>query len=277
MSHHQMAAFFSGTDTSTLQSEGNDTNCFVSLIVNTAGTYCAAITRKVKAKRTVTVIDNDVSYEFFGEGSKNLNQGNSTTQEAETEEIQYFMLEVERHEVDNHLAFLDQRFNEIEERKKAEKTPIISNSTSKDDSIIPWLNHMKSANVEEQYLFDDQTMKEMSPGYVPDHNLIHTAVCKMITGSLILNVEKFDLRQWITRYMDKMYKKIFTDETHFKEWVEFIVSFYVFHFQDISTPMDLEDDLYYGAVATAMVAELTPYAKYPNIKAYIDELETLIV
>lgn len=47
-SHDQMATFFSGTDLSTLQDEGTDMHHFVSLIVNNAGEYCAAITCQVE-------------------------------------------------------------------------------------------------------------------------------------------------------------------------------------------------------------------------------------
>lgn len=47
-SHNNMSTFFSETDTATLKEEGRDRNNFVSLIVNNAGTYTAAITRRVK-------------------------------------------------------------------------------------------------------------------------------------------------------------------------------------------------------------------------------------
>lgn len=46
-SHNKMATFFSGTDQSTLSSEGADRNHFLSLIVNNEGTYTAKITRKI--------------------------------------------------------------------------------------------------------------------------------------------------------------------------------------------------------------------------------------
>lgn len=45
-SHHNMEAFFSGTDLNTLLTEGSDMNNFVSLIVNNAEKYKAAITRR---------------------------------------------------------------------------------------------------------------------------------------------------------------------------------------------------------------------------------------
>ena len=61
-SHNNMSTFFSGTDTATLKEEGMDRNHFVSLIVNNEGTYTAAITRKVKATKTIT---ENFSYPTF--------------------------------------------------------------------------------------------------------------------------------------------------------------------------------------------------------------------
>lgn len=289
-SHHQMAAFFSGTDISTLQTEGNDTNCFVSLIVNTAGTYCAAITRKVKAKRTVTINNNEVSYEFFGEGKKSIDQGIvSDTKEITSEEIQYFMLDVERHEISNHLDFLDQRFEEIKAKKN---TRVSVNSIYKDLTYKnpfdkapytqnDWITNLKKANPEEQYLFDNKTMKELETDteYHPDSKMIHAAVCRMVTTSLTINAEKFDMKQWIKRHMNNVYKKVFTDDEQFQEWLDFIVPFCVYHFIDFSAPVGVNNDEYYSIIASAMIEELTPFNTFdlPYIQHYITELETLLI
>lgn len=67
-SHHMMKTTPSGTDIQTLREEGNERNCFVSLIVNNEGTYYAAITRKVQTKSEVTIKNLGKSYEFFGDG-----------------------------------------------------------------------------------------------------------------------------------------------------------------------------------------------------------------
>lgn len=57
-SHHTMGAFFSGTDTTTLEKEGKTMPNFVSLVVDTAGTYVAAITSRnvynIKGKYYIT-------------------------------------------------------------------------------------------------------------------------------------------------------------------------------------------------------------------------------
>lgn len=52
-SHNNFSTFFSGTDTETLKSEGALTNHFLSLIVNDAGIYSAAITKKFKYTGTI--------------------------------------------------------------------------------------------------------------------------------------------------------------------------------------------------------------------------------
>lgn len=66
-SHNKLNTFFSATDLDTLASEGQDTNNFVSLIVNNKGEYTAAITRKIKIKEH----KKDISYTLFG---KQVNQ-----------------------------------------------------------------------------------------------------------------------------------------------------------------------------------------------------------
>lgn len=118
-SHHTMGAFFSSQDNLMLQQEGNDTNCFVSLVVDTRGQYVARITRKVQSKSEVTVKNLGTSYEFFGEGSKEItHNGKEITKEVDKEVIEYFDLAVERHEVSNSLDYLDTRFDEIQKGRK---------------------------------------------------------------------------------------------------------------------------------------------------------------
>ena len=68
-----MGAFFSGTDLETLRTEGEDTNCFVSLIVDTKGTYVAAITRKGSCKKTITTVSSG----SFGTGRKRMEMSRS--------------------------------------------------------------------------------------------------------------------------------------------------------------------------------------------------------
>lgn len=310
-SHHTMGAFFSGTDTGTLREEGNDTNCFVSLIVDTKGTYQAAITRKIQIKKEVITKDLGSSYEFFGEGSVNCSIGDSSisTQTIDKEVIQYFMLNVEIEPVDNPLAYLDTRFEEIEayKKRKSATTPVVrqqpvvspkwnqdgslnnevSGGTpiSEDTEFREWLHRKdnkqseKPAEPQQQALFDEETMKELeAPSWTPNPELIHQAVARMLMCSLALSTKKIDLKQWVVRHMENVYSTIFPDVggqfDPFNAWVDFSTEFFVEYFDDDSTPWDSMDvDTFNQTVAGAMIEELYMYADInPFIQSYIDSL-----
>jgi hypothetical protein len=299
MSHKQMSCFFSGTDTATLQSEGDDTNCFVSLIVNNAGTYCAAITRKKTLSIESTVKKFASSYEFFGEGEvKESGNPVETTEKTEETSIEYFMLDVEREIADNPFTFLDKRFEEIENLKKSEiKSQFLSNTSNnsreeeRDEDFYSWIhsNRNKSAEIneafyplpkeqcKEQNLFDDDTMKEMevsAEDWEPDPDLIHHLVCQMVTCSLIVNKD-IDLKQWIVRHMNKKYTEIFGNVAiSFDNWKEFIVEFLLDRYDDPEVPAELYNDydMYLGKVASAMYRQLYNYPENPFIEQYKEVL-----
>lgn len=307
-SHHSMGAFFSGTDLATLKSEGLDTNCFVSLIVDTRGTYAAAVTRKIQKKSEVTVKYLGQSYEFFGDGEIPIsNDGTETTQVVDETVIEYFELDVERHAVTNPLDYLDRRFEEIEkhkkeaeEAKKKARTPAYSDYTPY--YISSTADRAKTKGYKEQTFWDDKWWDEFKPKagsdfdldtpaadtlkkssvYTPDSALIHKAVCHMITCSLVLNVEKFDLKQWIKKHMVKMYAKMFPDRDDlvcqpFDMWKDFIVEYTLSTFTDPAAP-PIGDDEYTTAVAEAMIEELTPYvADNIYVSGYIEMLEQYII
>jgi len=236
-SHHTMGAFFSGQDLKTLWSEGNDTNCFISLIVDTKGTYQAAITRKVKTKQKVTTINLGDSYEFFGEGEKQLNLGGEVTEvTTDNTTIEYFILDVRREVVDNPYDFLDKRFEEIEAQKKQELDK-----------------------------------------FPPDAEQIHHLICQMITCSFIVNKD-LDLKQWVTRHMNKKYEEIFPDSDNFDEWKEFVVEFCINRHVEANPPEGLYNDweLYQSKIAKAMKAELYQYSENPFIQEYIEVLNRYI-
>lgn len=91
-SHNNMATFFSGTDTGTLSQEGEDMAHFVSLIVNNAGTYSAAVTRRYKAKQQVK---EEFTYPTWKEGEiKGTDEF-----EAEEEYLEWFPLEIQKETV----------------------------------------------------------------------------------------------------------------------------------------------------------------------------------
>lgn len=303
-SHHQMSTQPSGTDLNTLKEEGNERNCFVSLIVNNAGKYYAAITRKVQTKSEVTVKKLGTSYEFFGDGSKELeHKDETTTKVIEKEVIEYFDLEVERHEVPNTLEYLDARFDEIAKKKTIErKNNWDSSNIAPTGHFFDWM-HSKPVP-KEQNLFGDTPYREVpekpykddhmlnpsiTDDWQPDPKKIHAAVVHMITCNLIINPEKFDLKQWVTKHMKNVYIKVFGEYSiyecehntcgAFSEWRDFIIQHTLDYFDTSNVPDAIFDDgIFQSRIAQAMSNEIMEFIDVnPYIEAYNEALILNIV
>lgn len=300
-SHHKMSTQPSGTDLNTLKEEGNERNCFVSLIVNNAGKYYAAITRKIQTKSEVTVKKLGTSYEFFGDGSKELeHKDETTTKVIENEIIEYFDLEVEKHEVSNSLAYLDDRFDEIME-KKATEGKKNQFTVAHTDNFLDWM-HSKPVP-KEQDLFDDISDKEpqkissikddhmfnqtITNDWWPEPKKIHAAVVYMITCNLIINPEKFDLKQWITKHMKNVYIKTFGESSVYEcehnacgafcEWRDFIIQHTLDYFDTTDVPFD-DANLFQSRIAQSINDELSEYIDVnPFIASYMEALELYII
>lgn len=289
-SHHGMSTNFSGTDMSTLQTEGNDTNCFVSLIVNNEGTYSAKITRKVQSKSEITIKNLGTSYEFFGDGSKEVKKKDTETKKViDKEVIEYFDLKVERHEVHNSLSYLDERFNEIEKQKaQSRRTSAIPRKHWADDDRS-FFDVLHQRNNEEPNLFgkeedskkpftknlitreEDEIYDDALDDWEPDADKVHAAVVHLVTCSLILDPSRFDMRQWTSRHMINMYKKIFgeycEDEVMteslgaFSEWRDFIVQHTLDYFDYGESKVRIMDnlDIAQSKLAQAIIDELSEY------------------
>lgn len=293
-SHNQMQAFFSGQDQATLKEEGNDRNCFVSLIVNNAGTYCAAVTRKLQLTKKVTIQTSGISYEFFGEGKKALTGSTSPVENTSEETvIQYFMLDVIVEKVENTLAYLDDRFDEIEARKKevnqinktiAHQLPCSTyyNKEEEDDKeFYSWIhserNKQDKPDAKEPTLFDEDTMDEMVDfsKWQPDPTVIHYLCCQLLTCSLIVSKD-IDLKQWVVKHMKKKYDEIFEgDEEEFDRWADSMIEFIVYHYGYADVPPELTEDfdIYIARVSGAIIRELESYPVNDYIETYIHYLK----
>ena len=284
-SHHSLGAFFSGQDTHTLQTEGNDTNCFVSLVVDTKGTYVAAITRKLQLTKKVTIQTSGVSYEFFGEGKKVIANGVPSEETTSVEEvIQYFMLDVEREVVDNPLEYLDYRFNEIERKKEAAKPiPVSIKSETpidQDEEFFTWLrSNKKKEEPKQATLFDDETMDGLidTSKWQPDPTIIHQLAAIMITGALF-TAPDLSLAKWISMFMVQRYDETFEDFDEFDRWADSMVEFIVNHYNDPDTPAEVYDDFdtYMAKIAEALVDELKTYPSNKYIEHYKELLSNRI-
>ena len=277
-------AFFSGQDTKTLQSEGNDTNCFVSLIVDTKGTYQAAITRKLKSKVETIRKDLGSSYEFFGEGPITSSLNGEEKNESESAVIEYFMLDVQIEPVNNPLSYLDMRFEEIEAQKKVVQPTLPTTSSGYKIPSVTWNSegglekYWEQKDVEteekwpkEQYLFSEDEMGEIK--WNPDPTIIHRMLCQMVTSSLIIN-ENLDLKQWIVRHMEKLYNNIFDGPDDFAYWADNLIEFVVQHYRDDAIPGELleNEDFLYAKVSEALLNELGEYPTNTYIDILTEEL-----
>lgn len=114
-SHQSFSTFFSGTDTATLQSEGKHRNHFLSLIINNAGVYTAAITRKKIVKKDIRIVE-----EFEETDFNPIAQATSSNQ-VESAIVEYFMLNINIQKSEYQQS-LDDKLDAI---RKA-KTPVVT-------------------------------------------------------------------------------------------------------------------------------------------------------
>lgn len=294
-----LLAFFSGQDVQTLKLEGDKTNCFVSLIVDTAGKYVAAVTRKVQEKTKVTIENKDISYEFFGDGKIEIEKQEPITEESTNETIQYFMLDVEREEVNNPLEYLDSRFQEIEHQKEEKnktffsKFPSVYIPKSEDTEEIKEIKETKTYKDKDVYgdLFpafqfpkeEKQLPKfyerdeDKAYNFTPNPECIKAAVARMLTCSLSVKFKDFDIKSWVKKHMLSIYDRCFSGDSFlFQEWCTFIVEFLVMHYSDENSNSFIEiygEDEFYSEVANAIAWELKDLGiSNEYIDCYVEEL-----
>lgn len=128
-SHHNMEAFFSGTDINTLKEEALDYDHFLSLVVNNRRKYVAAITSVIDSKRTITELNEFTTFD----GDKVTLEAN--TYEEEEKFVEYTLLDIEIEDYENSHTELDTRIEELKEAKK--KTVIIPATNYKNPYINP--------------------------------------------------------------------------------------------------------------------------------------------
>lgn len=293
-SHNNMSTFFSGTDTATLKEEGRDRNNFVSLIVNNAGTYTAAITRRIKSKQVM----ESVSYEFFGDGEK------QDTKEyvSDADEIEWFYLKIEK-EGDNY-SFPDMaaRLEEIKQAKaeKAKKaqTPVYSSgykpviANSYDTKAGP-ANLVKKEDskpeVVQPTLFDNTDDLPFDDNYsLPygqvtfDKVTLKSLVLQLITGSIIIsNDSKIDITKW-SKSMPALYEKRFgkgeEGMKNFKIWADTYAEYLTWYVTDEKLEeLGFDETEICAICAHDMIEELTKLPENDYIKGYIDALQKYLI
>ena len=293
-SHCTFSTFFSGTDTATLKEEGRDRNNFVSLIVNNAGTYTAAITRRVKSKQ----VKESVSYEFFGDGEKH------DTKEyiSSADEIEWFYLKIEKEGEDYSFSDMAARLEEIKQAKaeKAKKVqtsayqggykPIIANSYgTKAGPANLVKKESDKPKVVQPTLFDDIDDLPFDDNYsLPysqvtfDKTTLKSLVLQLITGSIIIsNDSKIDITKW-AKSMPTLYEKRFgkgeEGMENFKIWAETYTEYLTWYVTDKKLEgLGFDETEICAICAHDMIEELTKLPENEYIKGYIDALQKYLV
>lgn len=275
-----MASFFSGTDTATLREEGRDRNNFVSLIVNNAGNYTAAITRRVKSKQ----VKEDVSYEFFGEGEKH----DTKEYVSNVDEIEYFYLKVEKENENYSFPDMAARLEEIKRTKeeKAKKSQVFTCQ----NEYKPITNNLISKEITrpkiiQPTLFDNiDDLQFDGCSNIPygqmlfNKDIIKSLVLQLITGSIIVsNENKIDVIKWI-KSMPVIYEKRFGKGdggmSNFMTWADTYVEYLVWNtIDDELEKAGLDSAEICAICAHDIIEELNKLPKNDYIEGYVDTLE----
>jgi hypothetical protein len=296
-SHNNMSTFFSGTDTATLKEEGRDRNNFVSLIVNNAGTYTAAITRRVKSKQ----VKESVSYEFFGDGEKH----DTKEYVSSADEIEWFYLKIEKEGENYSFPDMAARLEEIKQAKaeRAEKAkkaqtpvyqggykPAIANSYgTKAGPANLVKKEADKPKVVQPTLFDNADDLPFEEGYdIPyghvsfDKVTLKSLVLQLITGSIIIsNDSKIDITKW-AKSMPTLYEKRFgkgkVGMDNFKIWAEAYTEYLTWYITDEKLEeLGFDETEICAICAHDMIEELTKLPENDYIKGYIDALQKYLV
>ena len=280
-SHDQMSTFFSGTDLGTLQEEGSDMNNFLSLIVNNAGQYTAAITRKVKHIPHVTEV---LEYEFFGE--ETINIGNDEYDAIESYEIEYFFLNIEKPTVN--IGYTD-LFNRIEEISK-DKTKItnisrepranlIVDSTLKATSLYKETNiPFSKANTNVQAGVDTDEFIDYNK-YKFNETDLNNIVKQLLIGSPIFTPK--DLNEWVQK-MPTVFSKRFGEGqkglANYRAFIGYFVEFLVTEaFDDNLAEEGYLEDSQMAICAYGVLQKLHTFKTNSFIEIIEDEVERFII
>lgn len=280
-SHDQMSTFFSGTDLGTLQEEGSDMNNFLSLIVNNAGQYTAAITRKVKHIPHVTEV---LEYEFFGE--ETINIGNDEYDAIESYEIEYFFLNIEKPTVN--IGYTD-LFNRIEEISK-DKTKITNISREPHANFIVEPTLKATPLYKETNIPFSKANTAVQAGVDTDESIdynkykfnetdLNNIVKQLLIGSPIFTPK--DLNEWVQK-MPTVFSKRFGEGQkgleNYRAFIGYFVEFLVTEaFDDNLAEEGYLEDSQMAICAYGVLQKLHTFKTNSFIEVIEDEVERFII
>lgn len=266
-SHNQMSTFFSGTDTATLLTEGEDRNHFVSLIVNNAGVYTAGITRKITRTRDV---HDCYSYQSFADEAVN----NCEDYVEEFTSIEWFDLKVEKESVVMPFADLESRLEELNKKStkpvsnyKADpwyKPKTIVSTTTPNNSLFADLDFdysdVESSPIKEYKQSANKLSKEV----------INSVTTQLVTGSVASTLNN-NLSNWVNGPMVSMFDKRFATIKEYKAWAEIFSEFLLF--ENIPEEFNRAEDQYIEALCGEVCTKLKMLPQNKYIRTLIEILK----
>lgn len=304
-SHHTMGAFFSGTDYATLREEGSDRTHFLSLIIDTKGTYQAAITRIVEEEMTAT---GSARFPTFNE--QEASQPISYT--FKRKRLEYFMLDVERPQLPNPYLELSQRIEEVQ-KQKAEAARETKSAVTygggynnyggygaygnyRDDDPYVWPSERKTpaptyqATVGRGNIIPANKAAEVVPpvemekgveeepasidysAYVIPEDVLMKAARELLSGSITETLD--GTLEEISEAMVEKYKTRFPDIALFEAWIASHVEFIVYYTE---TYLNVDDDTQAALLANALSDELAQLPANEYVLSMIGHLENYII
>ena len=274
-SHNKMKAFFSGTDCNTLREKGMIMNHYVSLIVNNAGDYVAAVTRNAEIYQDIIQSATFATWE----------DSESTIKEAFKDKkgnvIEAFNLVVEVQRVS--YSPEDELYSRIKEvrDKKAPVPKVTYYPPTKSYTNTPINIPVKNEPRQTELPFEDADGSKTQDFYIenePNHKAIMTLVKQIITGSIILpNDSGIDVKKW-AKSMNALYTKRFGTIEEFKafasNYIEFIVNSNV---EDLGLSKTLEWDEVSAIIAFYITLELEDLPSNDWLDAYIEILNEYVI
>jgi hypothetical protein len=256
-SHHSMQTFFSTTDVSTLQSEGNETIHFVSLIVNNAGEYNAAITRKVKA-----TFEGDMVEEFESYNGEIITKTTKTVQQKEM--IMYHPLTVEIEKGDSTVDLYD-RIKELKEKNA--KTKVTTAVTTAANTTTVWPAQQKiefsKDKVEASHFLDDTNDIE---------DEINLCISKLLTGNVNTGILTKEGMSKLANSMNEVFSKTFYNMKAFSYWADAYIDCM---FATIN--QGWPDDEYVSSLSEELIYRLQELGDNPYIKEYTNILCNYVI
>lgn len=284
-SHNTMATFFSGTDKSTLLSEGLDRNHFLSLIVNNAGVYTAKITRQISYNSDIVF-----SYKYNTFGNEEITESNLTKKENKVA-VEAFPLEIIKE--GREFQELDEVINSLTKAKEAE-------AAKHREAVTSWCNNYGTVDPQSSFQFpsimtkpkiseksswipkdykdytddDKEQVEEIDYKNTPyNADAVKKIVICLLKGTpLVTKYQRFTIEE-CAKYAESQIDSSFDA----KEYLDFASSLveYLFWNTDDNSTLSIEEDQ--AILAYHVSEELNKLKPTPLINVYLEIIDAYII